>query len=265
LPEPVRFLAPGAAAVDVAQPGTYVLWHEHRTVFDGKTFDAEAQLPGGLQFRANAPDGRRLDLRASNGSVKSGSAERVAVVEFVAPAPGRYRVAVQGQFEPRVFSISRSLLAPIFRAVGGAVAALVFGIGGAIALALYGFLRHGQFQSVSANQATGDEREKSLRQTVAVVYGLQAVSLLVGLTLIAAVIVDYLKRAEVEGTWLESHVRWQIRTFWWSLAWGVLGLATLVLLVGLVILAAATVWFIYRVARGWTDLNEGRPMYPSVT
>jgi uncharacterized membrane protein len=85
--------------------------------------------------------------------------------------------------------------------------------------------------------------------------------MLIGVTLFAAVVLNYLRRSQAAGTWLESHFTWQIRTFWWSLAWCVLGLATAVLLVGLLILAASAVWFVYRIVRGWTELNEGRPMY----
>lgn len=78
---------------------------------------------------------------------------------------------------------------------------------------------------------------------------------------IIAVILNYVKRGEARGTWLESHFTWQIRTFWWSLAWSILGLATLVLVVGFFILLASAVWYVYRIVRGWTQLNEGRPLY----
>jgi uncharacterized membrane protein len=90
---------------------------------------------------------------------------------------------------------------------------------------------------------------------------------LTGWPSIIAVILNYVKRHAVAGTWLESHFRWQIRTFWYGLLW--VGLCILFIVVtlgiGIVIawipLAAVTVWFIYRVARGWIALNDGRPMY----
>ncbi|OGA05673.1 MAG: hypothetical protein A3D95_10065 [Betaproteobacteria bacterium RIFCSPHIGHO2_12_FULL_69_13] len=113
----------------------------------------------------------------------------------------------------------------------------------------------------SGERSLAEERERSLRNLAALVYGLQAASLVVGVTLFAGVIVNYLKRADVAGTWLESHFRWQIRTFWWTLLWGVLGLASALLLVGFVILIAAAGWLVYRVARGWTELNDRLPMY----
>ena len=96
---------------------------------------------------------------------------------------------------------------------------------------------------------------------ITLVYGLQAASLVVGVTLIAAVIINYLRRGQAAGTWLESHFTWQIRTFWWSLVWCILGVATAVLVVGFFVLFASAVWFVYRIVKGWTELNEGRPMY----
>jgi len=86
-------------------------------------------------------------------------------------------------------------------------------------------------------------------------------SMLVGVTLFAGVIINYLRREQAAGTWLESHFTWQIRTFWWSLAWCVLGIATAIVLVGVFILIGSGVWFVYRIVRGWIELNEGRPMY----
>jgi len=85
---------------------------------------------------------------------------------------------------------------------------------------------------------------------------------------IIAVIINYVKKGEARGSWLESHFRWQIRTFWFALAWIVLiglvgGLLTLVLVgfailwIGLFLLG---IWAIYRIARGWLALQDRRPM-----
>lgn len=90
---------------------------------------------------------------------------------------------------------------------------------------------------------------------------------LVGWPSVLAVVLNYLKRSEARGTWLESHFRWQIRTFWFGLLWAILCGTFVVMTLGLGIfvvwlpLAALTVWFIYRVARGWLALTDGRPMY----
>jgi uncharacterized membrane protein len=62
------------------------------------------------------------------------------------------------------------------------------------------------------------------------------------------------------GTWLESHFRWQIRTFWFGLLWGVIGAALLLVLVGYFVLLADAIWIIYRVVKGWLNLSDNRPM-----
>jgi uncharacterized membrane protein len=91
---------------------------------------------------------------------------------------------------------------------------------------------------------------------------------LLGWPSIIAVIIGYVKRGEARGTWLESHFNWQIRTFWFALAWVVLvGLISLPLtlviigfgtwVLGLIVLG---LWAIYRVARGWLRLNAHQPM-----
>lgn len=102
-----------------------------------------------------------------------------------------------------------------------------------------------------------------LKNVTMVVYGLQALSFLYGITAIVAIIVNYVKRDEVRGTVYESHFDWQIRTFWWGLVWGFVGLVTLIVGVGFLILLAAWLWMIYRVVKGWLKLNEGKPVQPA--
>jgi uncharacterized membrane protein len=114
-----------------------------------------------------------------------------------------------------------------------------------------------------------------------IVYGLHAFSLLTGIigtaTIIGAfltgwpsiiaVILNYIKQGDARGTWVESHFRWQIRTFWFGLLWVTLCILFIVATLGIGILVAwiplaiVTLWFIYRVARGWLALKDGQPMY----
>jgi uncharacterized membrane protein len=114
-----------------------------------------------------------------------------------------------------------------------------------------------------------------------VIYALHALSLITGIigaaTVIGAfltgwpsliaVILNYVKRGSVRGTWLESHFRWQIRTFWYGVLWVALCILFVVMTLGIGLLVAwlplgiVTVWFIYRVARGWLALRDGKPMY----
>jgi uncharacterized membrane protein len=132
----------------------------------------------------------------------------------------------------------------------------------------------------ASNAAAGTSR--NLVEYTHWIYGLHALSVLIGLATshsiagrfafglpsIIAVIMNYAKRSEVRGTWLESHFRWQIRTFWFSWLWifvtSILAALLLILLVGFVIaivgFALIGLWVIYRVARGWLALRDGRPM-----
>jgi uncharacterized membrane protein len=108
------------------------------------------------------------------------------------------------------------------------------------------------------NAPASDEANKTL---TTVIYALYASSILVGVTILVAIVMNYVKRDDVAGTWLESHFRWQIRTFWFGLLWSVLGVLSLVVVVGFAVLFANLVWFIFRIVKGWIRLNEGRPMY----
>ncbi len=101
---------------------------------------------------------------------------------------------------------------------------------------------------------------QSLKTIVTVVYALQAVSLFLVITYFIAVMLCYIKRDDARGTWLESHFRWQIRTFWFGLPWFILGFLTYIFIIGWFILAAAALWLIYRILKGWLSLNDGKPM-----
>lgn len=91
---------------------------------------------------------------------------------------------------------------------------------------------------------------------------------LFGLPSIVAVIMNYVRQSEVRGTWLESHFRWQIRTFWFALLWIVfaiiVSLPFVLILIGIVFIWIAFVivgiWVIYRVVRGWLALRDSRPV-----
>ena len=106
-----------------------------------------------------------------------------------------------------------------------------------------------------------DAQKLSSLKTMAVfVYVLQALGFCSGITWIVGVIIDYVKKDEAVGTWLESHYRWQIRTFWWGLLWGVIGSILLLILVGWFVLVATGIWIIYRVVKGAIYLSEGKPL-----
>src|SRR6478609_11623600 len=138
-----------------------------------------------------------------------------------------------------------------------------------------------EFQRIPDSRRRGHgPPEDSIATWAKVIYALHTFSLITGILgtativgafltgwpSIIAVILNYVKRSEVRGTWLESHFRWQIRTFWYGLLWvGLCGIFIVMTLgIGILIvwmpLIVVTVWFIYRVVRGWLALRDRRPM-----
>jgi uncharacterized membrane protein len=110
------------------------------------------------------------------------------------------------------------------------------------------------------------------------VYALHAWSAIIGITSTAfivtaflagwpsiiAVILNYVKRPDVRGTFLESHFRWQIRTFWFAVLWSLVALAFFITFVGIpfawIIAVVVGLWILYRIVRGWLALVSERPL-----
>jgi len=108
---------------------------------------------------------------------------------------------------------------------------------------------------------TTTANEESAKNLTTVIYALYAASYFVGVTAIVAIVMNYVKREDVAGTYLESHFRWQIRTFWFGLLWGTLGAVSALFIVGWFVLIANGIWIIYRIVKGWLRLNDGKPIY----
>ncbi len=118
----------------------------------------------------------------------------------------------------------------------------------------------------------------SLVQLTHFIYGLHAIAVLIGVTSSAtvaggfvfglpslvAVLLNYLKRGDVNGTWLESHFRWQIRTFWFTALWLVVYGLLIITIIGIpvawILIAILGLWVGYRVIRGWVALFSERPV-----
>ncbi len=133
----------------------------------------------------------------------------------------------------------------------------------------------------ATHAAAADPRIRSLVNWTTLIYALHAGSLLMGIlgtaTVIGAfltgwpsiigVILNYVKKSEAQGTWLESHFRWQIRTFWFGVLWAGLCVLFVIFTLGIGLLIvwlpaiAITIWVIYRVVRGWIRLRDEQPMY----
>jgi uncharacterized membrane protein len=121
--------------------------------------------------------------------------------------------------------------------------------------------------------------DESLVTYTHVIYALHALAVIIGITSyhtivgsfvgglpsIIAVIMNYARRSATRGTYLESHFRWQIRTFWYALLWAVVCGMFMLTIIGIPLamigLAALGIWIAYRVIRGWLALKDGRPMY----
>jgi uncharacterized membrane protein len=119
---------------------------------------------------------------------------------------------------------------------------------------------------------------EGLKAWTHVIYGLHAFSVLAGMVTpvfivtafllgwpsIIGVILNYVKRADAAGTFLESHFRWQIRTFWFAALWCLTGMVLWVTLLGIpvaiVLWIAIGIWVAYRVIRGWLALVDNKPM-----
>lgn len=117
-----------------------------------------------------------------------------------------------------------------------------------------------------------------------VIYALHAASIVIGvmsaafivtafvsgLPSIVAVILNYVKRSDVRGTFLDSHFAWQIRTFWFALLWFVVGIVLWVVLavvligfiIGPLVMIVTGLWVVYRIVRGWLALKNGDPILP---
>ena len=133
---------------------------------------------------------------------------------------------------------------------------------------------------MDVTQTATREPDPSLVTTTHVTYALHALGLAIGAfgastvigaflfgwPSIIAVIINYVKRNDARGTWLESHFTWQIRTFWFAVLWsciiGILGAVFLIVLIGIGIWVAGFfilgVWAIYRIASGWLRLRDRR-------
>ena len=92
----------------------------------------------------------------------------------------------------------------------------------------------------------------------AVIPGVQASVAL----LAVAFVLDLVKKSDAAGTWQESHFAYRIRTVLWAAALYVITapLFLLLLLPGLLAWALVSIWFLYRIVRGWMNLNAGKAM-----
>lgn len=108
------------------------------------------------------------------------------------------------------------------------------------------------------------QTQTSSNKTVThVIYGLYALGIVVGVSPLVALIMNYVKRSDVQGTWLESHFLWQIKTFWYAFAGLVIGGLATFILIGWIILPIVGIWYVYRIVKGWLALVDDKSMSTS--
>ena len=105
-----------------------------------------------------------------------------------------------------------------------------------------------------------------------------------GLLWVVPIFMNYAKRRDADGTWLATHFDWQIKTFWYSIVWFVVGVgiitfalgsfgismmadsgniavgSVLLASLGFIIMGVTFIWHLYRIVRGWIALADGRPV-----
>jgi len=138
-------------------------------------------------------------------------------------------------------------------------------------------------ETISTGLPSNNSVTDSLITYTNVIYALHALAVVMGVLTsativlsfvasvpsIIAVIMNYARRSEVRGTFLDSHFSWQIRTFWFAALWAVIiwavSLPLMLVIVGFGVFYVGVlllgVWIIYRVARGWFALRDRKPMY----
>lgn len=120
--------------------------------------------------------------------------------------------------------------------------------------------------------------DESLLSYTHVMYALHSLAVLIGVTTfhtiigsfigslpsIVAVVMNYVRRSATHGTFIESHFRWQLRTFWFAVLWAFAAVLAFVTIIGIpaaiIGLIVLTVWIIYRLLRGWLALRDKKPM-----
>lgn len=121
-----------------------------------------------------------------------------------------------------------------------------------------------------AQEEISNQQSRGLnqKQIIHLIYGLFALGVLsagiFGVAIIAAIVLAYIKRADLIGTVYASHIDWVIKTFWWGLLWLILSLVAALVFVGYLTGLVAVIWIVYRIAKGWLALFAGETPLPGL-
>jgi len=111
------------------------------------------------------------------------------------------------------------------------------------------------------NNSANSKDLHALKNLTATIYLCQVLAFaLAGLPLLVGVGLNFMKRQQVAGTWLESHFNWQIQTAWMALAGFALAGLTFEMGIGFFILIPTVLLIVYRVVLGWNALTSDKPV-----
>ncbi len=106
-----------------------------------------------------------------------------------------------------------------------------------------------------------DKKMKSLKTLTGLIYLCQLLAFaFAGLPLLLGVALNFINRSKVQGTWLESHFNWQIKTVWVTLFLLAIAGLTFATPLGPIILLPTFLWLVYRIVLGWGALNTNKPV-----
>jgi len=123
-------------------------------------------------------------------------------------------------------------------------------------------------QDPAPAEQNSEESQSALTQQqtkmLTIMYALFGAGIIVPFTTIAGVIVAYIQRRKYTDPLAQAHMRWIMRTFWFSMLWFVIGAIFSIVVIGYFVLIAAVVWYIYRTIKGYIRLTEGQPPVQSL-
>ncbi|OQK16136.1 hypothetical protein AU255_13605 [Methyloprofundus sedimenti] len=112
-----------------------------------------------------------------------------------------------------------------------------------------------------ATEQKDPDQLRELKRLTTTVYLCQALSLIfAALPLLVGVAINFYKRNEVQGTWLESHFNWQIKTCWVAIAGIAVSGLTFAMGIGIFTLFMTIFWMVYRITIGWNALTASKPI-----
>jgi len=140
--EDAPFLVPGEHLVDVENEGKYYLWHEFRTIHDGKSYNRPEELPHGIEFSIKTAEGETLPFVAGGGASSSnGQSSKTSVGYVEVSRPETLTISVSGNTEPLVFSFSESIFLKMFGTIMGGILVSIIGAFSGIGVTIWGIIK----------------------------------------------------------------------------------------------------------------------------